>query len=103
MRARMWSSRRTAKSWPHSVVMSSCVAGEVADHLVDAVHAYGGEMIAQGAEIALGVGEQAVVHQALDLLALDLQAVARHVEQLIEAAQQRCLVALILDSPGARN
>ena len=35
------------------------VGGEVADHLVDAIHPDGREMIAQGSEVTLGVREQA--------------------------------------------
>jgi hypothetical protein len=79
------------------------VAREVADHLVDAVDADGREVVAQGAEIALGVGEEAVVHQALDFLALDLQAVARHVEQRVKAAQQAGFVARIFMARDARS
>ncbi len=60
---------------------------KVADHLVDAVHAEGGEMVSQGAEVALGEGEQALVHEALDGLAFDLQAGAAEFEQLLDAAE----------------
>ena len=74
-RARGRAAQRQARGRQASV-MSSRVAGEVADHLVDAVHADGGEMVAQRAEVALGVGEQPVVDVALDHLALDLQALS---------------------------
>lgn len=63
------------------------VGGEVADHLVDAVDAERGEMIAQRAEIALAVRKQPVVHVALHDFALDLQTVAADREQRIETAE----------------
>ena len=73
--------------------MSSASLREVADHLVDAVYAQRGEEVAQRAQIALGIREQAVVHVALDHFALDLQAGAGDLQQLIEARKQRSLVA----------
>ena len=85
----------TRSAWPQVLVMSCSSRGEVADHLVDAVDADRREMVAQRAEVALGVGEQAVVHVALDHLALDLEAVLRDLEQLVDAREQPRLVAAV--------
>jgi len=60
-------------------VHALAVIGEVAHHLVQAVHADGGEVIAQRAEVALGVRVEPGIHVVLDHLALDLQALPRHV------------------------
>ncbi len=79
------------------------VGGEVADHLVDAVDADGGEVVAQGAQIALGVGKQPGIHVALDHLALDLQAVAGQLQQLVEAVVQARLRRPGAGSPGGRS
>ncbi|MEN9467558.1 MAG: hypothetical protein RL081_1559, partial [Pseudomonadota bacterium] len=68
------------------------VLREIADHLVDAVHPQRGEMVAQRAQVALGVREQAVVHVALDHLALDLQAVAAQLQQGVELFQHARLI-----------
>ena len=70
-----------------------CIPGEVADHFVDTVDAQGGEVIAQGAQIALGVGEQPGIHVLLDHLALDLQTVAAQLQQAVQCPQQGHLVA----------
>ena len=64
------------------------VVGEVADHLVDAVHPDGGEVVAQGPEIALGIGEEPGVQVTLDDLALDLQAVAGQIQQAVQRASR---------------
>ncbi len=78
------------------------VVGEVADHLVDAVHAHRGEVVAQGAQVSPRVRKQAAVHVASDLLALDLQAGSRQLQQPVQAAEQGGLVPPVLISePGA--
>jgi hypothetical protein len=51
-------------------------------------------VVAQRAQVALGVGEQAGVDVPLDDLALDLEAVAGELQELVEAAVQRRLIAL---------
>ena len=93
MRARRWSSRRTANAWPVRRRDVVVVAGEVADHLVDAVDADRREVVAQRAEVALGVREEPLVDQPLDHLALHLEAVLRVAEQLVEALVEADLVA----------
>ena len=50
------------------------VAREVADHLVHAVDADGGEVVVQVAEVALGVGEEPVIHVVLNRFTLCFQA-----------------------------
>ena len=95
MRARTWSRYRHAKRWPQSVVMSCSSCGEVADHLVDAVHAERREVIAESPEIALRIREKLVVHVPLDHLALDLQARAADLEERVGAREERRLVAAI--------
>ena len=50
------------------------VAREVTDHLVHAVDADGGEVVVQVAEVALGVGEEPVIHVVLNRFTLCLQA-----------------------------
>ncbi|MNT97360.1 hypothetical protein D3C72_2396700 [compost metagenome] len=70
------------------------VVAEIAQHFMQAVDADGREVIAQGAQVALGVGVQAGVHVVLDHLALDLQALHRQLHQLIHALQQTAAVAL---------
>jgi ribonucleoside-triphosphate reductase len=75
---------RTAFSGVHTLL----VPGEVAQHLVHAIEADGGEVVAQGAQVALGIGVQPGVHVVLDHLALDLQAFHRHVHQAVQALQQ---------------
>ncbi|KAG1388639.1 hypothetical protein G6F58_013459 [Rhizopus delemar] len=67
---------------------------EVADHLVDAVHAQRAEVVAQGAQVAPGVGVQALVDVALHYLALGLQHVAPQAQERIQARHQLRLVAL---------
>ena len=67
--------------------------GVVADHLVDAVHTDGREVVAQRAEVALGVGEEPRVHVTLDHLAFDLEAVAGELQELIHAREESGLVA----------
>ena len=79
------------------------VAREVADHLVDAVDADGREVVAQRAEVALGVREEPLVDQPLDHLALDLEAVARVAQQLVQPRVEAGLVAGGAGSPGARS
>ncbi len=79
------------------------VIGEIAQHFVQAIHADGGEVIAQGAQVALGVGVQETgIHMMLDDLALDLQALFRQFHQGIDALQQRTGVALVQIGPGGR-
>ena len=68
------------------------VVREVAHHLVDAVHAQGGEVVAQRAQVALGVGEQPLVHQPLNQRAFDFQAVFAQFQQAVQRGQQRRLV-----------
>ena len=68
------------------------VVGEVADHLVHAVDAQGGEVVVQGAQVALGEGEQAGVDVVLDDGALELEGVAADLEQLVEPGGQGGLV-----------
>src|SRR3990170_3139255 len=41
------------------------IGGEVAEHLVDPVDADGGKVVAQSAEVSLGVGKKTAVHVAL--------------------------------------
>ncbi|KAG1243913.1 hypothetical protein G6F65_022111 [Rhizopus arrhizus] len=67
---------------------------EVADQLVDAVHAQRAEVVAQGAQVAPGVGVQALVDVALHYLALGLQHVAPQAQERIQARHQLRLVAL---------
>ena len=50
-------------------------------------------MIAQGAEVTLGV--EPGIHMLLDDLALDLQALPRHLQQAIQLRQQGRLVASV--------
>ena len=95
MRARIWSSSRTAKACPRVGADVLAIAGEVADHFVDAIDAERGEVIAQRAEIALGVREQAVVHVALDNLALDFQAAAADLQQGVQTPEQARFVAAV--------
>ncbi|MCY1281674.1 hypothetical protein D9M69_601110 [compost metagenome] len=64
------------------------VGGEIAHHLVQPVHANGGEMVAQRAEVAPGVGIETGVHVMLDHLALDLQALEGHAQQLVQPLGQ---------------
>ncbi len=52
-------------------------------------------MIAQGAEVTLGVGVEPGIHMLLDDLALDLQALPRHLQQAIQLRQQGRLVASV--------
>ena len=68
------------------------VVGEVADHLVHAVDAQGGEVVVQGAQVPLGEGEQAGVDVVLDDGALELEGVAADLEQLVEPGGQGGLV-----------
>ncbi len=49
-------------------------------------------MIAQCAQITLGVGVEPGIHMVLDDLALDLQTLPRHVQQRIQLLEQRRLV-----------
>ena len=51
-------------------------------------------MVVQATQVALGVGEQAVIHVVLDGGALNLQGLAGQVDQLIHAGHQRRLVTL---------
>ncbi len=71
------------------------IVGKVAHHFVDAIDAQRGEMVAQGAQVTLGVGEQPLVHQSLDQLALDLQALAAQFQQAVQRGVQRSLVARV--------
>ena len=68
------------------------VVGEVANHLVHAVDAQGGEVVVQGAQVPLGEGEQAGVDVVLDDGALELEGVAADLEQLVEPGGQAGLV-----------
>ena len=69
---------------------------EVAHHLVDAVHAQRAEVVAQRAQIPLGVGEQALVHQPLDEFALGLQALLAQFHQAVERGKQAHFIARML-------
>ncbi len=53
-------------------VQAFAVLGVVAHHLVQPIHANGGEMVAQRAQVSLGVGIQPGIHVVLNHLALDL-------------------------------
>ena len=76
--------------------MSCGVAREVADHLVDAVHADGREVVGQPAgQVALRVREEPVLDVPVDHLALELERVARELEQVVEGAQQAVPVAAV--------
>ena len=81
----------------HGVASSSgdvvAVVAEVADHLVDAVHPQGAEVVAQRAQVALAVRVKALVHIALHHFALDLQHVAALRQQGVELRQQGRLIA----------
>ncbi len=77
------------------------VGAEVARHLVEAVHAQRAEVVAQRAQIAPGVRKQALVDEALDDLALDLQALLAQFQQFVQPRQQRRLVARV-QVPQAR-
>ena len=70
------------------------VVREVADHLIHAVHADRREMIAQRAEIALGIGEKPLINMALNDLALDLKACLREIKEVVEPRIEPLLVAL---------
>ena len=70
------------------------VIGEIPDHFIDAVDTDGGEMVLQPAEVTLGERIQPIVHQALDDLALDFQAVLRHIGQTVQTGEQGFLIAL---------
>jgi hypothetical protein len=72
------------------------IVGEVAHHLVDAVHAQCAEVVAQGAQIPLGVGEQALVHEPLDELALGLQALLAQFHQAVQRGEQAGFIARML-------
>ena len=63
------------------------VVGEVADHLVHAVDAQGGEVVVQGAQVPLGEGEQAGVDVVLDDGALELEGVAADLQQPVDVGQ----------------
>ena len=69
------------------------IAGEVADHFVDAIDADRRKMVAQRAEVALGIREKPLVHQPLDHLALDFQALAGKFQQIVQTGKQPGLIA----------
>ncbi|ETJ02804.1 MAG: hypothetical protein Q605_AUC00935G0002, partial [Actinomyces urogenitalis DORA_12] len=68
------------------------VSGEVADHLVHAVDADGGEVVVQRAQPALGEGEQTSVDVVLDDGALELQGVTGDAEQPVKGSNEAGLV-----------
>ena len=65
---------------------------EVADHFIDAVHTDRREVITQRAEITSCIREQALIHMALNDLALNLQAVAGQVKQIVQTIEQTFFV-----------
>ena len=69
------------------------IAGEVADHFVDAIDADRRKMVAQRAEVALGIREKPLVHQPLDHLALNFQALAGKFQQIVQTGKQPGLIA----------
>ena len=52
-------------------------------------------MVAQRAQVAPGVGKQALIHQPLDELALDFQALAAQLQQAAQRVQQRGFIARV--------
>jgi len=52
-------------------------------------------VVAQRAQVALRVGEEAFVHVLLDHLALDLQALASQRQQVVGAIEQRGFIARV--------
>ena len=77
------------------------VAGEIADHLVDAVHTDRGEVVSECAEIALRVREKPLIDVALNDLTLDFQGLLGKIEEMIKTLVELFFVALI-EVPEAR-
>ena len=71
------------------------VVTEVAHHLVHAVDADRREVVIERAQVALRVGEEAVVHVVLDRLALDLEGLRGQVDELVHARDEALLVPLV--------
>ena len=71
------------------------VVAEVAHHLVHAVDADRREVVIERAQVALRVGEQAVVHVVLNGLALDLEGLRGQVDELVHARDEALLVPLV--------
>ena len=70
-----------AAPWGRNVLEAT---GEVADALVDPVDADRGEVVPEGAEVALGVGEESLLHVALDDLPLQLEALGGEIHEALE-------------------
>ena len=52
-------------------------------------------MVVQRPQVALGVGEEAVVHVELDGLALDLEGLGGQVDEAVHLGNEACLVTLV--------
>ena len=61
------------------------IVSEIPDHFIHAVHADRGEMIAERAEVTLGVRKEPLIHVALDHLSLHFKRITGHFQQVIKA------------------
>ena len=52
-------------------------------------------MVVQRPQVALGVGEEAVVHVELDGLTLDLEGLGGQVDEVVHLRDEACLVTLV--------
>ena len=71
------------------------VPTEVTHHLIHAVDANRREVVIERAQVALRVGEEAVVHVVLDGLALDFEGLRGQVDEFVHARDEALLVPLV--------
>ena len=57
--------------------------GEITNHLIDTIHAHGGEVVAKGAQIALCIGEESLIDMALNDFTLNFKAFFRQIKHLV--------------------